>query len=642
MKDKKFLRALDGVDEEFLLEARPKEKNRNPIRIISIAASLVLVVGISLLVLLGGMMGQGGSNIVPDSGPSGDTVGSSPPYSEKPSIVPDNLYSELRAGEDYSRLVAILDEFGKNGTDYMLQFDDNISLEGGDDMAAGKPNENGSYINVTENQVEGVEEPDIFKMTDKYIFRIGGLKDGGEALRIYTLDKDNSAQVGEFSIPYFNGTKYGVGAKMLLSDDGKSVIIIKGEFGQAENNFVSTTTLMLIDTSDVTTPKLKKHITLNGMVDFTRSVDGKIILGTDFGSILWGYDWSNPEEYLPYYDDGEKRTYFAPEDIICPDEIYQRTYSSFFLLDSELNVTSNMAVFGITGTTYVSENKIVTSVGYSNKYQNALIMRAVNAKTDFAVIDYSSGSLKMQSVFTAEGWVNDRFFMDEKDGYLRVVTNNYVVSAFSFATNSSSLYIFRLEDSSLVAAVEDFSPKGEGATAVRFDGDKLYVCTALITINYIEDPVYFFDLSDYSNITQVNTGFIEGFSSVLITYDGGYLVGIGSLDSKTNKVSLYKREGDRVVTLSEYFFNGVHSNDRKAFIIDKENGLFGFQSGAYYDENHNLIIGSYNLLKIDGEELTEVLTISDVDHSVHTVRAVCYEGYLYLTLNMDIIVKEVE
>ena len=59
--------------------------------------------------------------------------------------------------------------------------------------------------------------------------------------------------------------------------------------------------------------------------------------------------------------------------------------------------------------------------------------------------------------------------------------------------------------------------------------------------------MYFFDLSDCDNITQVNTGVIEGFSSALITYNDGYLIGIGSLDTETNKVSVYKREGEGVV-----------------------------------------------------------------------------------------------
>ena len=423
------------------------------------------------------------------------------------------------------------------------------------------------------------------KMTDKYIFRIGGAKGGGEALRIYTVDGDNTNQVCEYPIPYFDGSKYGVGAKMFLSKDGKTVTIIKNDFGFEDENGICTTTLMIIDTSDVSSPELVKHITVNGLCDFVRNTDGKIVLGTDFVSTLYGYDWSNPEEYLPYYKVDDVKTYFSPEDIICPEKIYQREYSSFFVLDEELNVLSTKAVFGITGLSYVSEDKIVTSVGYGRKYEDADDGN-IDCKTDITVIDYSSGVLKIQSVLTADGWVRDRFFIDENDGHLRVITNDFTYqSRWSLASKSASLYIFRLNDCSLVAFVKDFAPEGESATSVRFDGDKCYVCTA--EIRTFADPVYFFDLSNYRHISQVNTGFIDGFSSVLINYNDNFLVGIGAKDAETNKVSVYKREGDSVVTVAEYYFKGVFSTDRKAFIIDKENGIFGFASNSYYDDEGN-------------------------------------------------------
>ena len=94
--------------------------------------------------------------------------------------------------------------------------------------------------------------------------------------------------------------------------------------------------------------------------------------------------------------------------------------------------------------------------------------------------------------------------------------------------------------------------------------------------------------------------------------------------------------------MAEYFFRGVHSTDRKAFIIDKERGLFGFASGAYFDENNNLIIGLYHLLKLDGDSLTEIYTVEELNHNVSSLRSVYYDGYLYITKNMDILVERVE
>ena len=188
MNEKQILFALDTVDDKYLEEARPVKRQKNSITKIALAASLALIVGLSLWI------GLGGERNNPD--------------------IPDNLYSEYYAGENYSRLIAILNNFGENGTNHDTQanlldrfpLNNQIKPDGG----------NGIYVSVTENQVENVEEPDIIKMTDKYIFRIGGVKNGGEVLRIYTVDGDNTKQVCEYPIPYFDGNKYSVGAKMFL------------------------------------------------------------------------------------------------------------------------------------------------------------------------------------------------------------------------------------------------------------------------------------------------------------------------------------------------------------------------------------------------------------------------------------------
>ena len=101
-------------------------------------------------------------------------------------------------------------------------------------------------------------------------------------------------------------------------------------------------------------------------------------------------------------------------------------------------------------------------------------------------------------------------------------------------TTNASLFVINLSDNSIRASVEGFAPEGEEVASVRFEGDKLYVCTAVIRL--FSDPVFFFDLSDYENITYTDTGYIEGFSSSLINLGEGYLLGIGNEDSMTGKI----------------------------------------------------------------------------------------------------------
>ena len=68
----------------------------------------------------------------------------------------------------------------------------------------GSAMENGGYLEVTDNQVDGVIESDLMKMTDKYIFRLGG-----NVMRVYSVEKENSTEVGRFEIARFEDDAYG-------------------------------------------------------------------------------------------------------------------------------------------------------------------------------------------------------------------------------------------------------------------------------------------------------------------------------------------------------------------------------------------------------------------------------------------------
>lgn len=650
-----ILLALNEVDEKYLEAARPKRKKKISLGRIALAASLVIVIGAAIAIGMSGML-SGGGNILGTSGSGSSQTpnnGAAPPENENSQggssegEIDNNLDAKYGAGEDYKRLISIIGNFGESDSAWLersaLMREIN---EGGEPGGSGDDaeNANGSYISISQNQVENVEEPDIAKMTDKYLFRIGGYNNTGEALRIYSVDGENSKLVSEYPIPYFDGSKYSVGAKMFLSSDRNTVTIIKdyiayAPFDDDVYKNVYKTAVIILDVSDVTAPKEKEHIIFNGRCVFARINNGRLVLGTSFLSSKYDYDWTDPERYLPYYEKGETRTYLSPEDIICPDEIYKRGYINFTLLDDDLDILSTKAVFGLSGITYISEDKIIVSMAYGKKFNDS-IDGDMCCKTDVAVLDYSSGSFETEGIITVEGWIEDRFFIDEHDGYLRVVTNKYKYkNMYSFVSESSSLYVYKLSTLLPVASVVDFAPEGEGATSVRFDGDKLYVCTAEV-ISYI-DPVFFFDLSDYSNITQVNTGFIEGFSSTLISFGDGYLLGIGPKDSETNKVSIYKKEGEAVITVAEYCFKGVYATDRKAFLVDADKGLFGFAVSNYRDENGNEVNGTYNLLHFDGKSFIELLKFEN-SHNITSLRSVYYKGYLYLLKNTSIQIEKVD
>lgn len=177
MKDNenKILSCIGDLDDRFIGDAKPRGRGKRAIvyRSIAAVASLAIVVGVVLsAVLLGG-----GTPQIEDD-PSADI-----PFPE----VPEPSKSLAAVMEDF-----LQSDYG-NG-DFEDDLEGDFFLPEGDmDMGGGAPGDNGSsdsngsYVEVTDNQVEGIIEGDLYKTTDKYIFRYFD-----RSLYIYSIDGENS------------------------------------------------------------------------------------------------------------------------------------------------------------------------------------------------------------------------------------------------------------------------------------------------------------------------------------------------------------------------------------------------------------------------------------------------------------------
>ena len=292
------------------------------------------------------------------------------------------------------------------------------------------------------------------------------------------------------------------------------------------------------------------------------------------------------------------------------------------------------ALLNFTENVYISETKVYITREYNLRTELDDGYTTSNM-SDIAVLDYSGDTLEKKGVITVRGWTEDQYSLDEKDGYLRLVTST--TDSKGRIERNASLYIFDLADNSLAYKVEDFAPDGEEATAVRFDGDKCYVCTAEVVT--FTDPVYFFDLSDYENITYTDTGIIEGYSEHLINMGDGFLLGIGMEDRIYSKVEIYEETENGVVSVAEFKFRGDYSEDYKAYLVDRENKLFGFGIDRYKDYEGDDSGHVYILLHFNGYEFTvyTVDTIIDADRA----RAAYIDGYLYVTTLYDLTVEKI-
>ena len=657
---KEFLLSLNDIDESYLEDARPKTKKIITLPRLVIAASILLV-GATILTfaLLGG---KGGNDpIVPTPDDSTGTL--IPPEDTIPNNPFDDGYG------DYSRLMAAINQYKESHEDYYYDMDDGFVNEG-DQLKPDSPGEgepgasgndttpsNGNVIENTDNQVSGVIEGDLMKMTDKYIFRFGEERNGAAGdkryyLRIYSVDKENSRLITNYHLPMFNNelSRYrNEEAEIYLSEDAKTLTIIRTYVFKNDQNYTSSAVgVMSFDISDVDNIKEKARVSINGGYISSRMVDGRLLLLTNQYYYVWeDTDTSDHTDFVPEINVGDESYFINPECIYIPDNIGSVNYSTLLMLgEDELDVVDVRSFLDYSKKdAYVSKENIFLIRDYQNCTDGDDGKKNYEAMSNISIIGYNKNGFTDKGQMTIPGTVNNQYSLDERNGHLRVVTTTILREQTGekwwnrITATNASLFVINLSDNSIRASVEGFAPDGEEVASVRFEGDKLYVCTAVIRL--FSDPVFFFDLSDYDNITYTDTGYIEGFSSSLIDLGEGYLLGIGKEDTVTNKIEVYKKENGAVVSVDKYLFKGSYSTEYKSYLINRDQNLFGLGVlKTVYNEQTLKYENSYLLFAFDGEKLNVVESVSVVDLNPSMVRAAIVDGYLYITTTESLVVEK--
>ena len=634
-KNERLLGSIGNIDEKFIEEAEGKMKKKSKKnrlshdlgigKVIRMAASFVILVGLGLFLFW----------------PTYNVRYDAADYA-------DSQYQPLIEKIEPYRYNATKKPYANN-FELALQSLDMIFtgiLMGGTDMAPGDVPEyeamGDAYVESTDNQVSGIIEADIVKTTEKYLFRLAN----NEILRIYSLEGENSKLISEYYIPGIEGSYSIDDAEMYLTEDCKTVIVITDYISRIEGkSYVRRVGISSIDVSDPANPVKVGDLSIDGLYNTSRLVDGKLLLVSEYSFNIRNVDYSNPETYVPKVTRNGEDSLLEMSEIYAPDGINSSRYSVVASVDVEnFEISGVNGLLNFTNSVYVSENNLYITREYTKKIEHEDGTISSELTSDIAVLGYANEGLDRQ-VLTVSGSVKDQYSMDEKDGHLRVVTstNKYTVENALLGINpkiieSASLYVIRLSDGSLVASVEDFAPNGEEVASARFDGDTLYVCTAVVVT--FTDPVFFFDLSDYSNITYTDTGVIDGFSSSLINLGEGFLLGIGQENWSTNKVEIYEEGAGAVNSVDVFKFGGEYSQDYKDYLVNREENLFGFEFVADANYGH-----SYVLLQFDGYKLNVVSAtrISAKNYSyggIFQSRGILRDGILYIVTDECMVVVD--
>ena len=644
MKNKRLLQSLNFIDEKYIKEAEPKMTTSSNLKGKNIlkAACFILVIALSLYLFI--PFSTKGPDLTAYSGSEYF------PIIEKISAL---RYQPSPYKNNFQYVTAEIGDF----FDSFSKMDGNLMAPDMEPPTNGEPtlDSNGKYEESTDNQVSGVIEADLMKRTDKYIFRLSLT-----ALRVYSIDGENTKKVAEFNIPGFNNEKSDryYEREMYLSEDAKTITVISPYYNESYDMRVR---IISIDISDLQNIQIKKTISIDGNYISSRMVDGKLLFISEFYAKNGEIDYNNPETYVPTVTDGDVTSCIKFEDIIYPEKLGSTRYSVVALIEEEsLELLGANALLDFYNDIYVSENNVYVTkeyvakedIGDDGAYKNVDM-------SDIAILGYSGDTLEKKGVITVEGHINDQYSMDEYEGHFRVVTSTEVqtVAARKFGkeietvtdggiavTNSrelnASLYVFNLEGLEKVAEVVNFAPSGESVSSARFDKESAYVCTAIVQT--MTDPVFFFDLSDYSNITYTDTGVIDGFSSSLIQLGDGFLLGIGRENWSGGKIEVYEERENGVVSVDKYVFEGVYASIYKAYYVNREDNMFGFAVGDYYDKMTGRGYDTYILLYFNGYELVEVENVSfSCNGYPDRVRAFVKDGYLYITDDKQIKVEAI-
>ena len=510
----------------------------------------------------------------------------------------------------------------------------------GDDMAQapGNAGDDSAYSEVTDNQVQGVIEGDRFKRADDTIFYLQGNTDG-YTLRAYSLagadsEPAGTVHIGEREDTYYY-SPYTERAEIYLSEDGDTVTLFTPVSVWNGKTSIVYTEIVGIDVSDPANMRETGRRYVSGNYVTSRSVEGDFLLVSEF-AVYSNPDFSDEAQYLPQAGELGSMETLPVDDIVCPDVATAARYTIVTRLNESAEIEDCLAFFSYTDEVYVSQNNVFVTRGYYNGEETVngenVSYTVRESRTEISAVSYAGGELTLLGSADIPGTIKDQYSMDERDGTLRAVTtlNRYFPKSSGDASllppygQNAGVYVISLSDFTVLGSLEWFAPEDEQVMSVRFEKEEnaVWVCTAI----EITDPVFKIDLSDPKNITYIRTEDIDGYSTSLVDFTGGTLLGIGYGTWDSLKIEVYAEDGDSVRSLDAYEVKDASfASEYKAYLIDRENALVGLHVVNWIDGSN-----TYVLLHFDGYELVELAKVKLASDLPDLTRAAVIDGWLYI------------
>jgi len=463
----------------------------------------------------------------------------------------------------------------------------------------------------TNVQVAGVDEGDIVKTRDGYIYQIAE----NHVRLVKAYPSQALAQVAELvfdddfrpSELYVDGDRLVVLGNAWQSGDGAqaagpangvpasmSLIGWPGGANQAAAK--------IYDISDKANPRLERQLTLEGDLLSSRKIGDSIYFISKNYPRYYLYlpmpelrqerkkTLNSLDNLIPHVSDTAvnggteqmlpvSKLYYFPG-FVDPDYVVV----AGFRLSQPDKPADVKGYYGSGDVIYASHDNLYLSAADYKAKINSKGLEVSKPFTHIYKFALQDGETRFLRQGEVPGTVLNQFSMDESNGFFRIATtiNRWSWDGSTAQGSSwSNLYVLD-SDMNRVGAVEKLAP-GERIYAARFIGERCYLVTFRQT-----DPLFVIDLAKPDAPTVLGELKIPGFSTYLHPYDSDHIIGFGhEADENTGfsqglKLALFDVSDVNNPQLKhKVILGGLGSyspllNNHKALWFDKERQLLGF------------------------------------------------------------------
>ena len=422
-----------------------------------------------------------------------------------------------------------------------------------------------SGVDATNVQTSGIDESDNAEFSSDgfaFVFR-------DQVIHVVDInDPKNLKEVSRIELPGLTATMHLVGNKLVVLSQGFEASPTTSQT-QPSNTYYFTH-VKFFDVTNRAAPVSQGSISLEGYFATSRIVNGQLVLvqntegaipqplmiNTSPTADFWMSRYETKQEYLDRVTPTIVDSALIRYQQVGPDG---QLVSAGVLGDwRDIADAVGGSITRVVTIDLTAENPKPSSVeavlgGY-------VINTYVSATGVYLTFDQPDGftrivHLNLDNVdktgITADGFVdvkgtirNSRF-MDEFDGYLRVVTTEDGSNSGGRIRNSANVFVIKVSDGEMktVGTLLDISP-GDQAYSVEFDGDRALVTTGFINpITFmVRDPLHGIDLSDPANPKELSDVVVPGINSYVHWVDSNHLIGVGMVEEQSlwyTQVSLF-------------------------------------------------------------------------------------------------------